>query len=109
MQKSYRSLRILAITLLLALYVCVAGLPVHAQDAVRIAHRAVRNKILREASDRYDVRFRSTHTDRLYRSEREVTGTGSFRRHGKSSQRFTYRTIVNTRTDTVHDIDYDIR
>lgn len=99
-------------TAALLLSVFAAGLlgsPAQAADAAWLAHRAIRNKILHEASDRYDVRFLTTHTDRLAGNLREVTGKGRFRRRGKTAQNFTYHTTVNIRNNSDKNTGYDIR
>lgn len=103
-----RTLRAAASVTVLAVVVSLLGTAANAADAVRLAHHAVRNKILKEASDRYAVRFLSSHSDLISRFERRVTGTGRVARKGKRPQRFTYHTNVNTRNNSDKDTGYDI-
>ena len=96
----------------LALAVFAASLllsAAQAQDAVQIAHQALRQRILHDAGDRYEVRFLTTRTNREGRGMRSVTGQGRFRRRGKSAQRFTYHCTVEARRGRVRDIGYDLR
>jgi len=80
------------------------------REAADIAHRAMRDKILHEAHDRFDVRFDTTDVTSLgRRGEREVTGRGIFRRRGKEPQRFTYHITVNPREGVAFRAGYDIR
>ena len=104
-----RTLRIAASVMLLGLVITLLGTSAKAADAVRVAHRALRSKILQDAGDRYDVRFLSSHSDRISPRERRVTGVGRFRRHGKTPQRFTYHSTVNIRNDRDFDTGYDIQ
>jgi hypothetical protein len=104
-----QKLRNVAAILLVAGFACMLGLPARAADAVWLAHHAIRNKILHEAGDRYAVRFLTTHVDRQSRAIRTVTGTGTFRRRGKTSQRFTYHTTVNIRNNSERNTGYTIR
>ena len=81
----------------------------HAVDAVRVARSLIRAKVLREAGDRYDVKFLTTTVVRYSPHEKRVTGTGMFRRHGKRPQDFTFHSIVNTLTAYNHDTGYKLR
>lgn len=97
------ALLLVAITLTIAL-----SLPANAANARALAQQALRSKILREAGDRYDVRFLSVSVARGRGPVREVTGTGRFRRRGKSPQRFSFYTLVNVRNRRDHDTRYTI-
>ncbi len=77
--------------------------------SVEIAHQAMRDKILHEAHDRFEVRFLTTEITPLGAGEREVIGRGVFRRHGKNSQEFTYHIIVKPREGIAFHAGYDIR
>lgn len=98
-----------AVVLLLILPAIVLSSSAYAADAVSLAHRAIRNKILKEAGDRYDVTFATTHVERLEGGLREVTGRGRFKRFKKPSQIFTYHTTVNIYDRSDKHTGYDIR
>jgi hypothetical protein len=93
---------------LVALFIGLAVSPASAASAEWIAHRAIKMKLLKEASDRSDVEFLTTHVDRVRGPIRHVTGTGRFRRHGKSPQKFTYHTDVNIEDNSDKITGYDI-
>jgi len=109
MQTCAKNLRLLTTVLAVVFFASLLHVSARAANAADIAHRLLRNKILREAGDRYDVRFLSTHTDRLPGGGRNITGRGRFRRHGKSSQTFTYHAAVDRRNHDVNDVGYDLR
>lgn len=80
------------------------------REAADIAHRAMRDKILHEAHDRFDVRFDTTDVTSFGPGEgREVTGRGIFRRRGKESQYFVYHITVRSREGVAYHAGYDIR
>lgn len=79
------------------------------QEAADIAHQAMRDKILHEAHDRFDVRFELTDVTPIGPGGREVTGRGFFRRRGKSPQAFFYHITVKPREGVAFHAGYDIR
>jgi len=109
MQTCAKNLRLLTTVLVVVFFASLINVSARAANAADIAHRLLRNKILREAGDRYDVRFLSTHTDRLPGGGRNVTGRGRFRRHGSRPQTFTYHANVDKRNHDVTDVGYDIK
>ena len=74
-----------------------------------MARKVIKSKILHEAHDRYNVRFFSTHIDRLRGADREVTGEGRFDRKSKDPQRFSYHTIINLHDNSDRETSYTIR
>lgn len=102
------SVQALAALSLIALFIGLAATPVSAASAEWIAHRIIKMKLLKEASDRYDIQFLTTHVDRVRGPIRHVTGSGRFRRHGKSPQKFTYHTDVNINDNSDKITGYDI-
>ena len=109
MHNHTRKIRLAAMALLLGFVISLVGSAAKAADAVRIAHDAIRSKILREAGDRYDVRFLTTHSDRISPHERKITGTGRFRRQGKTAQKFTYHSTVDIHNDSDVDTGYNLQ
>ncbi len=103
------SVQTLAALSLVALFIGLLATPASAASAEWIAHRAIKMKLLKEASDRYDIEFLTTHVDKVEGPIRHVTGAGRFRRHGKSPQRFTYHTDVNIRDNSDKITGYDIK
>lgn len=103
----------LAVVLPAIFAVGFTGSPAQAQrprpEAVDIAHQAMRDKILHEAHDRFDVRFESTNITPIGPGSREVTGRGFFRRRGKSPQSFSYHITVKPREGIAFHAGYDIR
>lgn len=83
--------------------------PVRAESAANIGHRVIRERILADAHDRYGVRFETTRVQRVTPYGREIVGRGSFNRHGKSTQWFTYHVFANSRDGSVSDIGYNLR
>jgi hypothetical protein len=84
-------------------------LPAQAANVVKIGHRVLNERILRDARDRYNVRFKTSRVTRLSARRHEITGQGSFDRRGKSSQSFTYHAAVDPREGTTLDLGYDVR
>ena len=108
-QRAFSPARI-AMAFILALFLGIATGAAHAADDPGwIAHRAIKMKILKEANDRYDVQFYTTHVDRLEGPIRQVTGKGRFRRRGKSPQNFTYHTKVNIKDRSDKITGYEVR
>lgn len=90
--------------------VSMVGAPAQAQrvNAEDWGHRVLRDRILHDAHDRYDVQFLSTRVEPLGYTDRGVSGKGVFLRHGKNPQRFTYHVLVK-RDGRVSDVGYNIR
>jgi hypothetical protein len=78
-------------------------------EAADIAHQALRDKILHEAHDRFEVRFLSTEVTPIGPGGREVTGRGIFQRRGKSPQEFRYHITVKPREGVAFHAGYEIR
>jgi len=104
-----RKLRVTALTVLGIFAVGFVGSTAQAADADWLAHRAIRAKLKREAGDRFNIRFLTTHIDRLQNGKRLVTGKGVFSRKGKIGQNFTYHTTVNINDNSDKGTGYDIR
>lgn len=98
-----------AALLLAVALLSLIGSPLPAADTGWLARKALKAKILREAGDRYNVRFLSMHIDRLKGGDREVTGRGRFNRKSKNSQEFSYHTIVNLYDNSDRETSYTIR
>jgi hypothetical protein len=109
MQRYAVRVRVFAALFAAALMLSLFGSPARAADAAYLAHRAIRGKLLREASDRYGVAFLTTHIDRLQGPWRQVTGKGVFRRHRNTGQNFSYSTNVNIRNNADKNTGYTIR
>jgi hypothetical protein len=92
----------------------VIGSPAQAQrqgppvEAGEIAHQAMRDKILHDAHDRFEVRFLATDVT-PGPGGREVTGRGIFQRRGKAPQEFTYHITVKPREGIAFHAGYNIR
>ena len=78
-------------------------------EAADIAHQALRDKILHDAHDRFEVRFLSTDVTPIGPGGREVTGRGIFQRRGKSPQEFRYHITVKPREGVAFHAGYEIR
>ena len=109
MQISVKKIGWLPVLLLAIFALSLSGSPVSAESAATIGHRVLRERIVRDAHDRYDIRFTTTRVQRRTRYGRELVGQGLFNRHGKSSQRFKYHVFVNPRDGSVSDIGYKVR
>ena len=97
-----------AATMLSIFAVGLLGSTAQAADADRLAHRAISAKLRREAGDRFNIRFLTTHIDRLQNGKRLVTGKGVFSRKGKVGQNFTYHTTVNINDNSDRETGYTI-
>jgi hypothetical protein len=110
----YNKIGSLAVVLPAIFALGLTGSPVQAQrsslDATAdLGHQAMRDKILHEAHDRFDVQFLTTDITPLGPRGREVTGRGIFHRHGKEPQRFFYHITVKPREGIAFHAGYDIR
>lgn len=109
MQISFKKIGWLPVLVPVIFALSLPGSPAQAESAATIGHRVLRERIVRDAHDRYDVRFTTTRVQRNTRYGRELVGQGLFYRHGKSSQRFKYHVFVNPRDGSVSDIGYKVR
>ncbi len=109
MQISVKKIAWLTVLLPTIFALILTGAPAKADSAVTIGHRVLRERIVRDAHDRYAIRFTSTRVQRATRYGRELVGQGSFNRHGKSTQWFKYHVFVNPRDGSVSDIGYKLR
>lgn len=87
----------------------LSGSPAQAQDPKEMSHKLVREKILHDAIDRYDVKFMTTNTQHLGPRWLRISGRGSFRRRGKPSQQFMYHVKISPRSGATTDLGYNIR
>lgn len=108
MQVSVKKIGWLPVVLPAIFALGLPGAPAKADSVANIGHRVVRERILGDAHDRYDVRFATTRVERISPSRRAVLGRGSFNRHGKSTQHFTYHVTVDRRDGSVYDIGYNL-
>jgi hypothetical protein len=109
----------LAVVLPAIFALSLTGSPVQAQRSIPersgldatadLGHQAMRDKILHEAHDRFDVQFLTTDITPLGPRGREVTGRGIFHRRGKEPQRFFYHITVKPREGIAFHAGYDIR
>ena len=104
-----RKLRVTVLSMLSIFAVGMIVSTAQASDADWLAHRAVSAKLRREAGDRFNIRFLTTHIDRLQNGKRHVTGKGVFSRKGKTGQNFTYHTTVNINDNSDRLTGYEIR
>ena len=113
--KLYHKLGSLAVALPTLFALGMTSSPAQAQrqgppvEAAEIAHQAMRDKILHDAHDRFEIRFLSTDVTPLSPGGREVTGRGIFQRRGKSPQEFTYHITVKPREGIAFHAGYNIR
>lgn len=107
MMSDFRTARVLAL-LPLAVAGAIAAAPVQASPATTSLHRAMRAKILKDASDRSHVDFQSTYVNRLSSRLRGISGRGIFERGHKPPQRFRYHGIIDVRSGMASDLSYTI-